>query len=244
MTVQTPRRRPQFLLWVLLALIVAIVALAAANNGGTKLFGLANHDFAEVGYLVVILIFVGSALLGRGLGAGEVVRATAAWLAILLILIGGYAYRVELTGIGVRLLGVLAPGVPVPGRLAGEPDKAVVIERSIDGHFAVRANVQNVQLTLMVDTGASFITLTAADAEHIGVDVSSLRFTTEVHTANGVIQAAPIRIQRIAIGSIERRDLPALVAPPDSLDQSLLGMSFLNTLNGYAISGDRLVLTP
>jgi aspartyl protease family protein len=51
-------------------------------------------------------------------------------------------------------------------------------------------------------------------------------------------------LARLAVGQIERRDVPALVAPRGSLDQSLLGMSFLNTLHGYAISGDRLVLTP
>jgi aspartyl protease family protein len=59
-----------------------------------------------------------------------------------------------------------------------------------------------------------------------------------------MIKAAPIVVEKLSVGSIERRSVPALVAPSDSLDQSLLGMSFLNTLDGYAISGDRLVLTP
>ena len=38
--------------------------------------------------------------------------------------------------------------------------------------------------------------------------------------------------------------MPGLVAPRGSLEQSLLGMTFLDTLHGYAISGDRLMLTP
>jgi aspartyl protease family protein len=238
------RRRPQFVFWILLAAIVALaVALAARDADGTTL-GLDNKDLAQLGYLVVILIFVGSALLGRGLGAGEIVRSTAGWLAVFLFLIGAYAYRTELTGVGARMLGVLAPGVPISGRLAGEAENAVVIARGMDGHFGVRAEVQGKPMTLMVDTGASFVTLTPKDAKAIGVDTSSLRFSMSIRTANGMIQAAPITIDRLAVGSIERRDVAALVAPPDSLDQSLLGMSFLNTLDGYAISGDRLVLTP
>jgi len=243
--VNTPRpRQPQFLFWILLALIIAVVVAIATNNGTGKTFGLDNHDLAQVGYLIVILIFVGSALLGRGLGAGEIVRATAGWLGILLLLIGAYAYRVELTGVGGRLLGVLAPGVPISGRLAGEADNAVVIARGMDGHFGIRANVENRPMMMMVDTGASFVTLTPEDAVAIGVNMSGLRFSMPIRTANGEIRAAPITIKKLAIGSIERKDVAALVAPPRSLDQSLLGMSFLNTLTGYAIAGDRLVLTP
>lgn len=239
-----PGRRPQFVFWIILAAVVALaVALAARDADGTT-FGLDNKDLAQLGYLVVILIFVGSALLGRGLGAGEVVRATAAWLAVFLFLIGAYAYRTELTGVGARMLGVLAPGVPISGRLAGEAENAVVIARGMDGHFGVRAQVQGKPMTMMVDTGASFVTLTPSDARKIGVDLDALRFTMPIRTANGEIQAAPITIEKLAVGSIERRQIAALVAPPDSLDQSLLGMSFLNTLDGYAISGDRLVLTP
>jgi aspartyl protease family protein len=38
--------------------------------------------------------------------------------------------------------------------------------------------------------------------------------------------------------------VPALVAQPGLMDRSLLGMSFLDTLGSYTISGDTLTLTP
>ncbi|HVY20518.1 MAG TPA: TIGR02281 family clan AA aspartic protease [Bauldia sp.] len=237
-------RRPQFILWILLAALIALVISFTSQDASGKTFGLDNHDLLQLGYLLIILIFVGSALLGRGLGAGEIVRATAGWLAVLLFLVGAYAYRSELTGVGARMLGVLAPGVPISGKLAGEADDAVVIARGIDGHFGVRAKVQDVPMMMLVDTGASFVTLTQADAKKIGIDPGDLHFSLPIRTANGMIQAAPVTIAKLAVGSIERKNVAALVAPARSLDQSLLGMSFLNTLDGYAISGDRMVLTP
>ena len=119
-----------------------------------------------------------------------------------------------------------------------------MIVRSIGGHFAVRAEADSVPLTMMVDTGASFVTLTFEDAMRLGIDPDDLRFAIPVRTANGTMETAPVTIGRFAVGPIERSGVAALVAPPGSLDESLLGMSFLNTLHGYAISGDRLVLDP
>jgi aspartyl protease family protein len=58
------------------------------------------------------------------------------------------------------------------------------------------------------------------------------------------MNAASVTLDRLAVGPIEQRDVKALVAPRGSLGQSLLGMSFLDRLHGYSISGDRLVLTP
>ena len=244
MTTPAPGGRPQLFFWALLALIVAVaVALAARNSGGETL-GISNREFVRGGYLVIVLIFVGSALLGRGAGVAEVVQAAVGWLAIFLVVVCAYAYRSELTAVGARLYGVLAPGVPISGQLAGEENNTVVIVRSIDGHFAVRAHLDAVSATLLLDTGASFVTLTPEDAKKIGVDTGSLHFATPIRTANGLIQAAPIVIDTLSIGSIARHRVAALVAPPGSLEESLLGMSFLNTLNGFAISGDRLVLTP
>lgn len=238
-------RRPQPLFWLLIALVAIVVAVLALQGETGSTFGLQRGEFASIAYLLILLVFVGSALLGRRLGAGEIVRAAAGWLAILLVLVGAYAYRAELTGVGGRLLGVLVPGVPIPGSLAGNIDDAsVMIVRSVGGHFAVRAEAEAVPLTLMVDTGASFVTLTTEDAARIGIDTGTLQFRMPVRTANGIIEAAPITIETLAVGPIERHDVAALVAPQGALDQSLLGMSFLNTLQGYAISGDRLVLTP
>jgi aspartyl protease family protein len=230
--------------WALLALVVAIAIVLAARNGSGETFGIADHDFVRGGYLVVVLIFVGSALFGRRLGARDFPRAATGWLAIFMVIVGGYAYRDDITAVGARIVGVLVPGMPISGHFAGIAEDAVVISRSIDGHFAVRADLNSVPTTLMLDTGASFVTLSPADAARAGINARGLSFTTPIQTANGVIQAAPTVLRTLSVGSIERHDVPALVAPTGSLDQSLLGMSFLDTLNGYAISGDRLVLTP
>jgi aspartyl protease family protein len=166
------------------------------------------------------------------------------WAAILVVLVGAYAYRVELVGVGGRLIGVLVPGLPIGGALTGESGDAVMVMRNGQGHFVVHAGVDGVPMTMLVDTGASLVTLTPEDAALIGIDTLRLDFATPIQTANGMIRAAPVTIDRLSIGSIERRGVKALVAPPGALQESLLGMSFLNLLSGYAISGDRLVLKP
>ena len=243
MTEQPPRSGG--VRWVVVAALIALAIYLAVRSGVMRIESLRPDEIGQIFYLVVLIGFVGAALLGRGLGAGEVVRGTLAWLAVMLLLVGAYAYRDELTGVGARLLAVLVPGVPLSGRLAGDADTgSVVVERSIDGHFGILATVDGAPLTLLVDTGASFVTLTTADAARIGISPSPRDFNVSIRTANGPIKAAAVTVKRIAIGPIVRTNVPALVAPPASLDQSLLGMSYLNTLKSYAIAGDRLILKP
>lgn len=233
------------LFWLLLTILVLGLAvyLFMDDSGGT-LFGLHQSELRQASYLLVLLVFVGSALLGRRLRVGEIFRSILMWGAIFLIAITAYAYRDDLGAVGARVLAVLAPGVPIAGNLAGEMDESVVVMRQMDGHFFVRADVEGSTMTLMVDTGASYVALTVEDARRIGVDPDTLSYHLPIRTANGMIQAAPITINRMAIGSIERRNVQALVSPPGAMDESLLGLSFLNSLRSYAISGDRLVLTP
>ena len=61
-------------------------------------------------------------------------------------------------------------------------------------------------------------------------------------TANGTTLVARARADTVNVGAISRNDLPIYVAQPGRLDQSLLGMSFINTLNGFDLRGDRIVL--
>jgi aspartyl protease family protein len=220
-----------------------LIALFVTREAGTVI-GMPSRDFAQLSVLVILLVFVASSLFGRGLRFGLVARSMLIWLSVILVLVGGYAYREELIGASGRVLGVLAPGFPIAGRFAGEQDDSVLIVRSSGGHFAIRARIDDTPLLFLVDTGASFVTLTPEDAMVAGFDVRALDFNLPIRTANGSIQAAPIVIDRLTVGDIEREGVSALVAPRGSLDQSLLGLSFLNTLHSYTISGDRLLLTP
>lgn len=240
-----PSRRPPALLWVLLAIIGAAVALLIANHDGGATLGIANGEFAHLAVLVAILIFLAAGVFGKHLALGQVVRSTVTWAAIILVLVGVYASREELTGFAGRMLGALAPGLPISGRLAGTGDAdSVAVIRSADGHFAVRTEVDQAAVTMLLDTGASFVTLTHDDAWKVGINPDALSYSVPIRTANGTMRAAAVTLGSLAIGPIERKRVRALVAPRGSLEQSLLGMTFLDTLKGYTISGDKLVMTP
>jgi aspartyl protease family protein len=86
------------------------------------------------------------------------------------------------------------------------------------------------------------VVLTADDARRAGVDASRLVFDVPVATANGGALAAEVRLDQVAVGPIVLRNVPALVARRGALEESLLGMSFLERLKSYTVERDRLVL--
>lgn len=226
-----------------LAVVVAVVGLVlfVTDTGVT----FQDVDLPRLVALLAILLFVGAGVFARPLGAWQIIRSMVVWAGIILLVTGLYASRDQLAGFAGRLLGALAPGVPITGSLAGgeSPDDVAFI-RSADGHFAVRASIDDVSVVMLFDTGASFVTLTPRDAERIGIDPRTLAYVIPIRTANGMMSAASVTLHRLNIGPIERRNVQALVAPEGSLRQSLLGLSFLDNLRGYSISGDRLTLSP
>ena len=238
------RRSPTLLTILLIFIALALIILIVRHDSGT-VFGMSTTDFSRLAMLLAILAFVGVGVIVRSMRASEVIQAILFWTMAIVVLVGLYAFRDELGIVGGRIVGALVPGTPIAGRLSGESDpNSVVILRNGGGHFGVRAEIDSEPMSLLVDTGATFVTLTPEDAADIGIDPSTLDYVVPIQTANGTIRAASIRLERIAIGPIERQDVPALVAPRGALDDSLLGLSFLDKLGGYSISGDRLVLHP
>jgi len=69
-----------------------------------------------------------------------------------------------------------------------------------------------------------------------------LKFDVPIETANGRGRAASVVIDKIAIGNIQERHVPALVVAPGDLKTSLLGMSFLSRLESFEVRGERLVM--
>ena len=187
---------------------------------------------------IATAVAIGSLLIvSLRLRLGEAARYGLIWAAIVLVMALGYTYRHELFGIADRMA---ASAVPERGYGAGE---AMVFERGRDGHFRVEAEVNGTPVTFLVDTGASNVVLSSRDARRIGLDPAPDRYFERYYTANGVVMAAPVLLEEVAIGSIRLEGVRASVTQSD-LGISLLGMSLLNELSTFRIEGDRLVLEP
>ncbi|MGB4865310.1 MAG: TIGR02281 family clan AA aspartic protease [Hyphomicrobium sp.] len=125
---------------------------------------------------------------------------------------------------------------------SGARQVSVLIRRDPDGKFIAQGQLNGVATTFLIDTGATAAMIKQSDAEKAGIDVSALTFTTPVQTANGTVYAAPVRLRRLTIGALNRDDIEALVAQPGTLNENLLGMSFLRRLTSYDLNGDFLTL--
>lgn len=232
------------LLWLLLiGLLVAAIAALVLGDSGT-LGGLDGGMIASFTALLALLVFLASDLARDYAGRfGAALKDLAIWIIVALLLVIGYSFRDELTLVYQRLAGELAPpGTSINVSTQGPGLRAVRVRQRPDGHFAVRSRINGQTVTLLVDTGASTIVLTPADAAAVGIATGSLTFSIPVRTANGTAFAAPARIESIAIGPIEMRDLDALVARPGALGESLLGMNFLRELRDFQFTGEFLTL--
>jgi aspartyl protease family protein len=138
---------------------------------------------------------------------------------------------------------VTAPS-EAPPAAAARPAKAGngfasnALQRAEDGHFYVEAQVNGARVRFLVDTGASVVALTPADAQRAGIALPSER--ARAIGAGGEVEVIPVSIDRIAIGSLSASQVRAAVAP--TLPVSLLGQSFLSQVGSVEIRGDTLVL--
>lgn len=227
--------------WIGLGLlVVAGIFLIVRHDAGT-IAGFSNADFAGIVALLALLIFLGSGMLrgyrGRFTGA---VRDAVFWGVLALALIAGYSYRDQVMPIAQRIAGELMPGAPIQFDTGDPNSVAVRIRRLSGGHFVAETRTNGTKIHMVVDTGASRVVLTPADAESAGIRPGDLHYSIPMQTANGVTFGAPVRLRNVSVGPVNLDNVDALVAKPGTLRESLLGMSFLSRLRSYEFSGDFL----
>ena len=120
-------------------------------------------------------------------------------------------------------------------------DAAVVVPRSRDGHYYLTLDLNGVPTDFVVDTGATDIVLSSADAAAAGLDPDTLNFLGRANTANGEVRTAPVRLETVTIGPYEDRDVYAVVNGGE-MDQSLLGMGYLQRWGRIEIAGGEMTL--
>ncbi len=225
------------LLWLLLVVLgVALLLLVWRHDDGT-VGGLANDDFASLVVRASLVVFIGASIvmLFRE-RIYEAFQAALFWIVIALLLAVGYTYRFDLRDMGERVMAEFLPG------RAASRGTAVEIARARSGEFQIGAHVNDARLAMVLDTGASAVVLTQEAAKAAGLPIEVLNYDVTVETANGRTRAASVTLDRLAVGSITERAVPALIAKPGQLKTNLLGMSFLNRLQSWEVRGDKLVL--
>ncbi len=120
--------------------------------------------------------------------------------------------------------------------------RAVQIPRGQSGEFALRARINGVSAPMVVDTGATSVVLTYETAKAAGLPLELLNYDVDVETAGGHTKAARLTLDRLAIGKLMERSVPALVVPHGQMKTNLLGMSFLDRLESWEVRSDRLML--
>jgi aspartyl protease family protein len=109
------------------------------------------------------------------------------------------------------------------------------------GHVIIEAVVNGAPVRFLVDTGASFVTLTPADARAAGLSPRQLAFNQRASTANGEVRIATVTLRELRLGQLTVSEVPAAVI--ENLKISLLGMSFLSRLQSYEMRDGKLTIT-
>lgn len=120
--------------------------------------------------------------------------------------------------------------------------RAVQISRAQGGEFALQAKINGVSTPMVIDTGATSVVLTYETAKAAGLPLEVLEYDVDLETASGHTKAARLTLDRLAIGKLVERSVPALVVPHGQMKTNLLGMSFLDRLESWEVRADSLML--
>ena len=156
-----------------------------------------------------------------------------------------YAVTVGSTVKGVRLLSLSGNQVEVevggarrtvllgagPVRMAGGGGsggggKEIVLTAGSDGHFQTLGQINGKSVTFLVDTGASMVGISQAEADRLGIDYKSSQRRGFAETANGRVPAYAVTLNSVRVGDVEVANVDAMIVPA-SMPHILLGNSFL-----------------
>ncbi len=122
---------------------------------------------------------------------------------------------------------------------SGGGGNRIVLPADSRGHFMTQGSINGRAVTFMLDTGATNVAMSAADAQRIGLDYSKGQ-PVQIGTANGVAQGYRLRLQSVRVGDVEVYDIDAVVSQ-QSMPFVLLGNSFINRFS-MRRDADQMVL--
>lgn len=122
---------------------------------------------------------------------------------------------------------------------SGAGNGKIVLTAGSGGHFLTQGQINGRSVQLLVDTGATLVAMSVADAERIGLNYKAGQ-PIRTSTANGVGTGWRIQLASVRLGDVEVHDVDAAVIS-GAMPYVLLGNSFLTRFQ-MARTNDQLVL--
>ncbi|MEO8057085.1 MAG: retropepsin-like aspartic protease [Burkholderiales bacterium] len=157
-------------------------------------------------------------------GAPRTVAAGATVQGVKLVSVTGSDAVVEIKGKRVTLL-IGGAQVSLGGQASSGSGSQIVLTAGSGGHFLTAGGINGRAVRFMVDTGATSVAMSMAEAEHIGLNYRDGQ-RMFVGTANGAVPAYKVRLAEVRIGDVTVYDIEAMVVPAQ-MEFILLGNSFL-----------------
>lgn len=191
---------------------------------------MSGDQIASFVYLMLLgCVLGGSYLISHRRNLGRGIRQAAIWALIFIGMIATY-------GIWEDLQTTIAPRQTVFAE-----EGRVTVPVSPDGHFHIDLEINGTPVSFIVDTGASDMVLSEADARAVGINVDALNFTGFAQTANGRVSTARVWLEEVSLGGISDQNVRALVNGGE-MPGSLLGMTYLRRFEEVSFRGRELIL--
>lgn len=201
-----------------------------------------GDQLAHALWLILALMLVTSAMIGRRMPLARMICWASAWAALFLglfILFRWFEPEI-IAWEQSRRPGQLSV-VTSDAATVGASGQEVSIPVARDGHYWVDATVNGEPVRFLIDSGASVTALSEATAKRLDLPADPMGRTMRVQTANGAVTARRATVERLDIGPIRATGLPVIVSATFG-EVNVLGMNFLNKLSGWRVSEGRMIL--
>lgn len=203
----------------------------------TVLLGLFAAGPAQATAVSIIGLFKNKAMISIDGGDARLVAVGQSVQGVKLVSANSSSAEVEIDGKRSTL--VMGQSFAAVGSKGSGAHQAV-LAADPQGHFATSGMINGNAVNFLVDTGATSVTMQAADARRMDLDYKSGEMVG-ISTANGVVPAWRVKLSSVRVGDITMYGVDGLVVE-SSMTATLLGMSFLNRTNMNR-EGQTLTLT-
>jgi aspartyl protease family protein len=199
---------------------------------------MSNEDTPYLIYAVLLLVLIASGLIARRLPMKQYAKMIAAWIGIFAVAFVLMSFRPEMSMAWER----------VKGELTGAPrqssdEQGIRLVRQDDGHFWLRAAINNQNVDFMVDSGATTTAINANTARQIGLKADSSKLPIELETANGRISVASATVPSIIVGEYQVDEHDVVISDKFG-ETNVVGMNFLDSFGSWSVAGDVMQLKP